>query len=889
MAKTRDAYMVIGGSGFLGRHIVQQLLDRGDNVCAFDIVQRYFDVPFYSGDITNIDDVSNALRKSGTTCIIHTASPPAGLKDQSLYFKVNVDGTKAVIDAAVACGVQKLVFTSSAGVVFNGSDIVNVDERLPYPAVPLDAYNDSKAKAEQVVLEANGRDGLLTVALRPAGIFGPGDRQVMTGMYKVYEENKTHFQIGDNTNLFDWTYVGNVAKAHLLAADKLELPPPAPPLSEKEELPLIVDDVPPFNEAEQKLIGEPLSFVEATLGHHRIPTSEARPLGPYVELPPNGKQIEAAFYASDRSPQIRPILRNRFDPLSTASLVRAKLRDLNSNPLQVAGQAFFITNGEPCYFWDFPRLIWQHLDKYFPGHRKPRSVFQMPKSLGLAAATGAEMLGSLSGKEPAFTRFKVAFSCATRWHNIEKARRVLGYEPDVGVDEGVKLMVEGYLYPETHSKKSKEGVNRANHHSTFIPIHHAPFQQTRPAQTAEQQLASTQMEENSAWFPTQTRSYILSFQFSQWYPRFVKHTIKSTIIRPVPAGFQEYLTSDGIFVPEGSEDHPPDDGLTFAHSSDEGSDDGGEAQVTYEDANSDFRVKHWAFPDLDNRIRECIEEYEGVFPKLNFFFAETVLTHDEFSSLLFGRLFPQDAYWVLFNANPLRCTSPSDVYILLKSSDFATHDTDTANVFSGCVDPDSGEGESHYELELVLRKWYAIERNREVRCFVRNRRLIGISQRDLNHYEFLTEEPTRQKVIDSVTKFWDTEIKETWPGNDYVFDFLLTRDLSRGHIIDFNPYSPRTDPLLFSYKELYSLSEDPTPEIEFRVITSPDHPAAASNIPVFQHNMVPLEALTLSSGKTVDEFAEALKDQIQESMQSVASDSEDEERPRKPNGICHSR
>lgn len=77
-----------------------------------------------------------------------------------------------MIDAAVAVGVRKLVFTSSAGVVFNGSDIVNVDERLPYPEVPLDAYNESKAKAEEAVLQANGKGGLLTVALRPAGIFG---------------------------------------------------------------------------------------------------------------------------------------------------------------------------------------------------------------------------------------------------------------------------------------------------------------------------------------------------------------------------------------------------------------------------------------------------------------------------------------------------------------------------------------------------------------------------------------------------------------------------------------------------------------------------------------------------------------------------------------------
>jgi sterol-4alpha-carboxylate 3-dehydrogenase (decarboxylating) len=83
-----------------------------------------------------------------------------------------VEGTRAIIDAAVECGVRKLVFTSSAGVVFNGQDNVDVDERLPYPIVPMDAYNDSKAKAEALVLESNGKGGLLTVAIRPAGIFG---------------------------------------------------------------------------------------------------------------------------------------------------------------------------------------------------------------------------------------------------------------------------------------------------------------------------------------------------------------------------------------------------------------------------------------------------------------------------------------------------------------------------------------------------------------------------------------------------------------------------------------------------------------------------------------------------------------------------------------------
>lgn len=61
---------------------------------------------------------------------------------------------------------------------------------------------------------------------------------------------------------------------------------------------------------------------------------------------------------------------------------------------------------------------------------------------------------------------------------------------------------------------------------------------------------------------------------------------------------------------------PPESHLS--EESDDGSDKGNGTQITWSDANSDFRVKHWAFPDLDNRIRDCVEEYEGVFPKLNF-------------------------------------------------------------------------------------------------------------------------------------------------------------------------------------------------------------------------------------------------------------------------------
>ncbi|KAF7314182.1 C-3 sterol dehydrogenase [Mycena kentingensis (nom. inval.)] len=438
-----DVFLVIGGSGFVGRHIVQQLVARNDTVAVLDIVQRYHDVPFYQGDITDQAQVADVLRKTGTTCIIHTASPAViNFGADELYYRVNVGGTKAIIAAALETGVRKLVYTSSAGIVFTGGDLIDVDERVPYPAKPKDAYSDSKAQAEAAVLEANGKGGLLTVALRPAGIFGPGDRQLMTGLYNIYERGQTHFQVGDNTNLFDWTYVGNVAAAHLIAAERLDDPLPAPPLSKLSEMPRFPDEVPPLTDAEAALVHNALPSIDLTTGVHRVPTSAARPLGPYVEPPPNADAILDAW--KNPVPEDRPAVRTRFDAFSDYYIARAKLANPDQSVLHVAGQAFFITNGEPCYFWDMTRLVWHYLDAVFPekAEARKRSIIALPKGLGMMAAAGAEWWAWLRGIEPTFTRFRVSYSCAHRWYNIEKARRLLGYEPQVSVAEGVKLTVD---------------------------------------------------------------------------------------------------------------------------------------------------------------------------------------------------------------------------------------------------------------------------------------------------------------------------------------------------------------------------------------------------------------------------------------------------------------
>lgn len=245
--------------------------------------------------------------------------------------------------------------------------------------------------------------------------------------------------IGDNNNLFDWTYVGNVAHAHLLAADKLATKPPSEPLDDEKLLEL--EALPSLTEDEARIVNSPLRPINLSTGDHRIPTCEARPLGPYVDFPQDGEQIQAAFSSPD-SITPPPITRTRFDPLSQYAIAQAKLQHPGVSPLSVAGQAFFITNGEPMYFWDMGKIIFDRLDKIFPGRRKPRRPVVLTKGLGMLLGTCSEWYSWLVGKEAVFTRYKVIYTCTNRWHNIEKARRVLGYEPIVGIQEGIDRTME---------------------------------------------------------------------------------------------------------------------------------------------------------------------------------------------------------------------------------------------------------------------------------------------------------------------------------------------------------------------------------------------------------------------------------------------------------------
>ncbi|NXV95644.1 NSDHL protein, partial [Calonectris borealis] len=118
---------------------------------------------------------------------------------------------------------QKLVLTSSASVVFEGTDIKNGSEDLPYAKKPIDYYTETKILQEKEVLSANDPgNNFFTTAIRPHGIFGPRDPQLVPILIQAAQSGKMKFVIGDGKNLVDFTYVENVVHGHILAAENLQ-------------------------------------------------------------------------------------------------------------------------------------------------------------------------------------------------------------------------------------------------------------------------------------------------------------------------------------------------------------------------------------------------------------------------------------------------------------------------------------------------------------------------------------------------------------------------------------------------------------------------------------------------------------------------------------------
>ncbi len=213
--------LVTGGGGFLGQAICRQLIARGDAPIAFQrsaaTALAGTGIEERRGDICKPQDVVAAAR--GCEAIIHTAGKAGAWGDPALYRAINVDGTRHVLDACRQLGIQRLVFTSSPSVAHGGGDIEGGNESLPYPDHYAAAYPETKAKAEQLVMAANG-DELKTVSLRPHLVWGPGDNHLLPRL--VERASHGPIKLPGADKLIDTVYIDNAAQAHLLALDALE-------------------------------------------------------------------------------------------------------------------------------------------------------------------------------------------------------------------------------------------------------------------------------------------------------------------------------------------------------------------------------------------------------------------------------------------------------------------------------------------------------------------------------------------------------------------------------------------------------------------------------------------------------------------------------------------
>lgn len=403
--------------------------------------------------------------------------------------------------------------------------------------------------------------------------------------------------------------------------------------------------------------------------------------------------------------------------------------------------------------------------------------------------------------------------------------------------------------------------------------------------------------------PRPTIKQVLACQFSSWYPTFSNlvdpyyeesdcgggddgdHqtrrrrqregpprknvTIPSIIIHDIPyPEFRNYLLSDGIRLPldatklssfatettTGNDDNDDDDDDVWSsteHDEDEpkdqndmngntskqfiskADDDDKEEEDTDEDDESSTTFH---FPTLNAQIIDAIQSFPkagGVIPKLNW-------------------SAPRDATWI--NGGSMKCTTPGDVYLLLKSSDFCLHDV-LGKALEDCNDYDTHDNDDedetstppemttrhdtkiHVPLQLVLRKWCNLHPSMEFRCFIRRDTMIAISQRHHSqHYPHLMSD--WQNIRDTLQDFWydcirgrfnagcplpssqerEQQLQQQNGGggpaavpsignSSYVVDLYLDQK-DRVWIIDFNPWARSTDSLLFEWSELMVIDVD---------------------------------------------------------------------------------
>lgn len=214
--------LITGGCGFIGKHLVDGFKARGDAVTILDFggEPHRTDVRYLSVDIRDKAAVMAACE--GMDTIVHNAS--VVLTKQVLketVWSVNLGGTENILAACQAHAIDKLVYISSASAVYEGKDIENGDETLPYSSISQADYADSKIEAEKKVLAFCGQSRTAVCAIRPHVVFGPDDNRFIPNILDRVKSGKLKRAVGNRDKLSDFTYISNLVDAVLLAESAL--------------------------------------------------------------------------------------------------------------------------------------------------------------------------------------------------------------------------------------------------------------------------------------------------------------------------------------------------------------------------------------------------------------------------------------------------------------------------------------------------------------------------------------------------------------------------------------------------------------------------------------------------------------------------------------------
>jgi UDP-glucose 4-epimerase len=222
--------LVTGGAGFIGSHLVDALLARGDDVAVLDDLssgrrERVPDgVALHVTDIADAPATAAALAEARPEVVFHLAAQVDvrhSVADPALDARRNVAGTASVLEGARLAGARRLLLASTGGALY-GEGVA-----LPTPEdaslAPYSPYGTSKAAAELYLGLYHRLYGLSTMALRFGNVYGPrqdphGEAGVIAIFAGAVAEGRTVTVFGDGTQTRDYIYVGDVVDGFLAAA-----------------------------------------------------------------------------------------------------------------------------------------------------------------------------------------------------------------------------------------------------------------------------------------------------------------------------------------------------------------------------------------------------------------------------------------------------------------------------------------------------------------------------------------------------------------------------------------------------------------------------------------------------------------------------------------------